>query len=369
MSIINTKNKILIMKKTKNFKKTLFICSALSSGLIFAQEKSWTDGLKLNGSADVFYKADFSGKNNTFTSFTAPNNSFELGMFSLKLTHNSGKFTTTADLGIGNRAEQFNYAESDSKFLIKQLFIDYAATDKLTVTAGSWTTHVGYELLDAADNDIYSMSYAFSYGPFFHTGLKANYLMGKFNVMAGIADPTDLKSSFGKATDGKDYNNKFFIWQLGYAGEKLSAFLNGQQGSYNPVSSNISQFDLTAAYKFTDRFKLGVNATNVTLSDDNTTQKQTWSSLVGYLKYDVTETVALNYRAEYLDNKDNALALGAPVGNTVFANTLSTTIKSGAFQLKPELRFENSSEKIYSDKKGNLKSNSANFLIAAVYKF
>lgn len=357
------------MKNLKTIKKTLFICSALSYGLVLAQEKSWTDGLKLSGSADVFYKADFSGKNNTLTSFTTPNNSFEIGMFSLKLTHNTGKFTTTADIGIGNRAEQFNYAESDTKLLIKQLFIDYAATDKLTVTAGSWTTHVGYELLDAADNDIYSMSYAFSYGPFFHTGLKANYLIGKFNVMAGLANPTDLKSSFGKAPDGSDYKNKFFIWQIGYAGEKLSTYLNGQQGSYNPVSSNISQFDLTAAYKFTDKFKLGVNATNVTYSDDNTSDKQTWSSAVGYLKYDVTEAVALNYRAEYLDNKDNALVLGAPVGNTVFANTISATIKSGAFQLKPELRFESSSEDIYSDKNGNPKSNSANFLIAAVYKF
>ena len=144
--------------------------------------------------------------------------------------------------------------------------------------------------------------------------------------------------------------------------------LNGQQGSYNPVSSNISQFDLTAAYKFTDKFKLGVNATNVTYSDDNTSDKQTWSSLVGYLKYNVSETVALNYRAEYLDNKDNALVLGAPVGNTVFANTVSATIKSGAFQLKPELRFESSSEDIYVDKDGNAKGNSANFLIAAVYK-
>lgn len=357
------------MKHPKPIKKTLFIISALSSAFFFAQEKSWTDGFKLGGSADVFYKTDFANKNNTLTSFTGSNNSFELGMFSLKVTHNTGKFTTTADIGIGNRAEQFNYAESDTKLLIKQLFIDYATTDKLTVTAGSWTTHIGYELLDAADNDIYSMSYAFSYGPFFHTGLKANYLIGKFNVMAGVANPTDLKSSFGTAPGGNDFNNKFFIWQVGYAGDKLSAFLNGQQGSYNPLSSNISQFDLTAAYKFTDKFKLGVNATNVTYTDDSSSAKQNWSSLVGYLKYDVTDAVALNYRAEYLDNKDNALALGAPVGNTVFANTVSATIKSGAFQLKPELRFESSSEDIYLDKDGNAKGNSANFLIAAIYRF
>lgn len=368
------------MKIFTTKKNTLFLIALFFNTVILAQEKSWTDGLKLSGSADLFYKADFASNDfNTKTSFTQPNNSFEIGMFSLKLTHNSGKFTTTADIGIGNRAEQFNYNESGSKLLIKQLFIDYAATDKLTITAGSWGTHVGYELLDAADNDIYSMSYAFSYGPFFHTGVKANYVANKFNFMAGVANPTDFKSSFQKVNvydnngdliGTKSYANKFIIWQLGYAGDKLSAFLNGQHGSYNPLSSNVSQFDLTAAYKFTDKFKLGVNATQATLSsDEKNTGKQKWSSLVGYLKYDATDTFALNYRAEYLDNKDNALALGASKGNTVFANTFSATIKHGSFQLKPELRFENSSENIYYDKNSNPKKNSANFLIAAVYKF
>jgi hypothetical protein len=56
------------------------------------------------------------------------------------------------------------------------LFIDYAATDKLTLTAGSWGTHIGYELLDAPENDIYSMSYAFSYGPFYIQVLKQTML-------------------------------------------------------------------------------------------------------------------------------------------------------------------------------------------------
>ena len=368
------------MKIFKNLKNTLYVVTLLSSIITSAQEKSWTDGLKLSGSADLYYKADFASSDfNTKTSFTQANNSFEIGMFSLKLTHNSGKFTTTADLGIGNRAEQFNYNESGTKFLLKQLFIDYAATDKLTVTAGSWTTHVGYELLDAADNDIYSMSYAFSYGPFFHTGVKANYAANKFNFMAGVANPTDFKSSFQKVNvydannnliGTKSYANKFFIWQVGYAGEKLSTYLNGQHGSYNPSSSNLSQLDLTASYKFTDKFKLGINATHVTLSYDvKNTPKQKWSSLVGYLKYDVNDVLALNYRAEYLDNKDNALSLGATNGNTVFANTISATIKHGAFQLKPELRFENSSENIYYNKNTNPKKNAANFLIAAVYKF
>lgn len=190
--------------------------------------------------------------------------------------------------------------------------------------------------------------------------------------MAGVVNPTDFKSAFHTAdpSTGESFKNKFFIWQIGYAGDKLSAFLNGQHGSYNPWSNNVSQFDLTAAYKFTDKFKLGVNATTATFSSDiSGVDKQTWSSLVGYLKYDVTDSFALNYRAEYLDNKDNALALGAANGNTIFANTISATLKQGNFQLKPEIRFESSNEDVYFKKDGSATGSSANFLIAAVYKF
>ena len=91
--------------------------------------------------------------------------------------------------------------------------------------------------------------------------------------------------------------------------------------------------------------------------------------MVGYLKYDVSEGFALNYRAEYLDNKDNVLALGAANGNTVFANTISATLRQGNFQLKPEIRFESSNEDIYFKKDGSATGSSANFLIGAMYKF
>ena len=72
---------------------------------------------------------------------------------------------------------------------------------KFKVTAGSFGTHIGYELLDAVDNKNYSMSYAFTNGPFFNTGIKAQYTAGKVSFMAGVSNPTDFKSAldaFGK---------------------------------------------------------------------------------------------------------------------------------------------------------------------------
>ena len=109
---------------------------------------------------------------------------------------------------------------------IKQLYISYALSDKIKLTMGKWATHVGFELLDAYANRNYSMSYGFSYGPFFHTGLKADIsLGGKSAFMIGVANPTD----FTTTTSG----NKVAIAQFstGTKNDKLKAFLNYQGGS------------------------------------------------------------------------------------------------------------------------------------------
>ena len=49
------------------------------------------------------------GVTNNFTSFTNSQNSFELGMASVRLDHSIGKVSVVADLGFGKRAEDFSY--------------------------------------------------------------------------------------------------------------------------------------------------------------------------------------------------------------------------------------------------------------------
>ncbi len=104
---------------------------------------------------------------------------------------------------------------------IKQAYVSYAPSDKVKFTMGKWFTHVGYEVPDAYLNRNYSMDYMFSYGPFFHTGLKMDVtLNSNFGFMVGVANPTDLSTaSFAK---------KNFIGQvhLATSNSKLNAYLN-----------------------------------------------------------------------------------------------------------------------------------------------
>jgi hypothetical protein len=101
------------------------------------------------------------------------------------------------------------------------------------------------------------VSYAFSYGPFFNTGVKAQYTSGKFTAMFGITNPTDFKSAMDAGTKQKTY-----VGQIGYIGETGSAYLNFTTGSGNPAfDDNKTQFDFVASKTITDAFSLGFNAT------------------------------------------------------------------------------------------------------------
>ena len=216
-----------------------------STVTVFAQEEKKEEEpakTTFGGYLDAYYKVENSAKTtNSLTSFTKRSSSFELGMASIYAEHKFKKASAFIDLGFGKRVEEFVYNNApgniagvvpNSQMLIKQAYLSYEVINGLKLTGGSWGTHIGYELLNAADNRNYSMSYAFSNGPFFNTGAKIDYSFDKFNVMFGVTQPTDFRSAVEAKT-----KQKTFIAQIGYTGESNSAFINATTGSMNPVST------------------------------------------------------------------------------------------------------------------------------------
>src|SRR5665647_436420 len=93
----------------KKILATAVIIATLSNSLI-AQDS--TKSLTISGSLDAYYRHNFANNGtNNFTSFTNSQNSFELGMASIRADASamSGKVTGTIDLGFGRRAEEFSY--------------------------------------------------------------------------------------------------------------------------------------------------------------------------------------------------------------------------------------------------------------------
>lgn len=355
------------MKTTTTIlKKNVFQIVGLSLLAIYssnAQESAPPPATVFAGSADFYYKYDFAEVDNSYTSFTHSHDSFEIGMASIEASHKLGKASVFVDLGFGTRASEFTYNDAATTFMIKQLYVTYDFSPSFKIIAGSFATHLGFELVDAIDNKNYSMSYAFTNGPFFNTGVKAQYTTGKYSFMAGITNPTDFKTASDAGSKQKTY-----IGQIGYTAETGSAYLNFTSGSAFPASDkNKTQFDFVGTKKLNDKFTLGFNGTYAMVNDDFDSELDAnWFSLVGYASYAVKSKLSLAYRLEYFDDSDGAIYGAKP---SIIANTLSLNFKEGNFTFIPEIRFDSSSEDIFSKKDGSAAGSSAYVLVATTYSF
>ena len=349
----------------KNFLQIVGFCLVALYSANAQEGTTILPGTTFAGSADFYYKYNFAEVDTSYTSFTRSRDSYEIGMASIEASHKLGKASIFVDLGFGSRASEFTYNDADNTFMIKQMYITYDFSPSFKVTAGSFGTHIGYELVDAVDNKNYSMSYAFTNGPFFNTGVKAQYTSGKYSFMAGITNPTDFKTA-GEAGS----KNKTFIGQIGYVADKGSAYLNFTSGSENPASDvNKTQFDFVGSRKLNTNLTLGFNGTYAMFKDDNNSDlDKNWFSLVGYLNYAFKGKWSMAYRLEYFDNKDGAIDIDE-AKSSIIGNTLSFNYKEGNFTFIPEVRFDSSSEDIFKKKDGSAAGSSAYVLFATTYSF
>ena len=357
--------------KRKILATALVIIVMLNSA--FSQDSTKT--LTISGSVDAYYRHNFDNNGtNNYTSFTNSQNSFEIGMASIRAdaTALSGKVSATIDLGFGRRAEEFSYndgvtAAGKNGYVslsnIKQLYMTFAASSKLKFTAGKFGTHVGYELLDAPLNRNYSMSYMFTNGPFFHTGVKADLTAGPLGFMLGVTNFTDQATS--------TIPTKSIIGQIsgGTSNGNFKAFFN-YVGSYGSTSlqipgglESLSQYDLVMTGVLSSKFNIGFNGT--IQQRDNGLTSGSWQGAALYLNVDPSASFGLTLRSEYISDKD-MVYFGT---ENIFANTLSVNYKVGPFTLIPELRVESAQSPIFLKNNGDESKSTATALVAAIYKF
>lgn len=323
-----------------------------------------------SGSVDAYYRynfhnADDGWNSNNYTSFTNSQNSFELGMASIKVDYSGAKFGGVIDLGFGRRATEFSYndvTEGDdvaptALAYIKQAYVSYSPTSSLKFTAGKWATHMGYELLDPQLNRNYSMSYLFSYGPFFHTGLKADVSFADhFGVMLGVANPTDYSTA--------SYSNKFVLGQFSASYDKFKAYLNYVGGNDYDDAVN-HQLGLTAIGTISDKFGVGLDLAKKWYkpSGDDT---YSWAGGALYLNVDPCPTFGVTLRGEYFADEDAV----AGFGTSIFDATLSLNIRPvDHIQIIPEFRIDSAKDEIFTKKNGDATKSTGTFTLAAIFSF
>ncbi|WP_026898944.1 porin [Daejeonella oryzae] len=347
---------------------SMFLASATTLVMAqVAQEEPTSEPLQISGSVDTYYKYDFENvPNNILTYFADEHNSISIGMIDIALKKNSGKASFVGELSFGPRGTfqsipnaapvtSENGVEGFSSFNIQNLYVNYAFTDKFSMTAGYMGTFVGYEVISPVANFNYSTSYLFGAGPFQNAGIKATYSFSpKASLMVGLFNDWNIY---------QDFNGVSHVGaQLMLApAEGWSAYLNVLSGYSNQADGTGTILDLTTSYQITEKFKLGLNAADYSVSNDN----GGYSGVALYPQYSITPGFSLGARGEYFKVKD----AGSTIGNDFTSLTLSGNLKSGSFTFIPEVRFDNGDAGSFT--KNNLipTENASQFSLAAVFAF
>ncbi|RNL82803.1 porin [Sinomicrobium pectinilyticum] len=349
---------------TKFVKKVLFAIMAFVNLTVFAQEEA---KFQISGSVDGYYRYNFSDEQRQapLSSF-ANDPGFALGMANVIASYEGEKVGFVADLVFGPRGEDAVFLSTGSSNIVNQLYVYWTVSDAVTLTFGNFNTFLGYEVISPTGNFNYSTSYMFSYGPFSHTGLKADFSLSEnWSAMLAVMNPTDY-------TEYNPAGVYTFGAQLGYETEKGGTWLNaiyGKQYDGTAISEEATfQIDLTTGYDLTDMFYLGLNATY-----NETKDAGGFYGVALYPQVKTSESFALGLRAEYFKElEDGGPVYGPDINTWDFTLTGSYTV--GDLTIKPELRLDTVSEDRFFDKdsyktgiptEGSLGS----FVLAAIYKF
>ena len=327
-------------------KSILIAAVALLSVSTYAQEEEPASTFSVAGSIDTYFRSSESAPGTSFANLPG----FSMGMANIIMSYEGEKSGFVADLVYGPRGADAVFNSTGSANIVNQLYAYYNFSDSFTVTMGNFNTFLGYEVISPVANFNYSTSYMFSYGPFSHSGIKADIgLSDDASLMLAVLNSTDY-------TESQPIGEDFMIGvQLGLFGQYINYLGGGTAG--------VSQIDFTGGIDLGDSFFLGVNATSY--SDDSDIE---FSGFALYPQYTFSDSFALGARFESFSENGKGLgALGVDGDNTSF--TITGSITAGNFMIKPEIRMDSASSKFYKDADGVDTDSLSVFMVAAIYSF
>lgn len=262
------------------------------------------------------------------------------------------------------------------QFDVNNAYMQYAS-GSMTLMAGKYNSLAGEEGVNPLTDTNISRSLLFLLmQPATMTGLRFSYAANSdLSLVAGVNNGWDTTSSV------QGTSKTLELGASGSASNLLSysaAFYSGQSPFYggNPTGS-LQLLDIVANITPNALFNIGANLDF--LSKDGAAPgggKGKASGAALYLNYNLTSTLVLSGRGEYIDDKDGLIT--GYVGNKFKELTLSTTYSATKnLKLSAEIRqdrvntvvYANNIPAIFNNGYGAPRSNQTSFEVQAVYAF
>jgi hypothetical protein len=340
------------MKNLKNLFILGLTITLFNTSVVSAQETDETEeapSFNFSGTVDTYFRASFTEDPVAPGTSFADLNGFALGMANFIVSYEGEKSGFVADVVFGPRGSNAVFGSiGNSSELVNQLYAYYNIADGVKITLGNFNTFLGYEVISPAANFNYSTSYMFSYGPFSHTGVKADFTLSEdISLMLGVFNQTDqTEANYDRYTA--------FGAQLGLYGQYINLL----------AGEDYFQLDYTGGFDLSDSFFLGINATTATLEGDTG-----FAGVALYPQLTTSDSFAIGLRGEFFSETDGYGALVGEGDADNFSLTLTGSYTSGNFIFKPEFRIDAASSEIFAISPTKTADSLASFLVAAIYSF
>lgn len=334
-----------------------------------AQEPASQDGVRTSGFVDVYYSTNFgkpADRSNAYRNFDVVDNSFAVSLAEIVFQQAASPVGFRLDAGFGRTNDMVNAGAANPLGFLQQAYVSVVipAGAGLTIDAGKFVTHMGYEVIESRDNWNYSRSFLFSWAiPYHHVGVRATY---------PVASALTLMGHLSNGWNNAEENNgaKTVGASLGWtASEDLTLVAGWIGGKEYPDSTGAGMrnvADLTLIYRPTSSLSFAVNGDYG--AEQWSGSSVSWKGVAVYGRYAFSPSAAFALRGEVYDDPD-----GATTGSAVRLSEVTATCEylvPGGFLLRAEFRHDWASTAVFDQQEGSAPTDQQSTLsLSAVVSF
>lgn len=330
-----------------------FLCASI---ILFAAITCWSQDstskkyFKFSGFADIYYQYDF----NQPVTLDRPNflynhkrhNELNINLALLKLSYEQKKLRANLGIMAGSYV-QYNLSAEPGFFKpIYEANIGYTFSDKLSIDAGIFPSHIGVESAISKDNWNLSRSMLAENSPYFETGIKVTFTPNKkwtttlllLNGWQNIKE-TNRSKAFGTQIQYKP-NEKWLF--------NSSTFIGNEKPNTAKQLRLFHNFYAT----YTPSNKIGLSL----LLDAGAEKKyqspgyNNWLGAAVLIKYSPLKNWSAAGRVEYYKDKNDVLIFTIiPAGFKTWGYSLNIDYQPTKYLVfRTEARYFNSSEPVFN---------------------
>jgi hypothetical protein len=146
-----------------------------------AQDPPAMPALTTSGFVDVYFSKNFgkpAGNANSYRNFDLVQNRFDVSLAEIVFQRTASPIGFRVDADFGSANDLVHGSSQSSLAMLQQAYVTaiLPVGAGLTVDAGKFVTHLGYEVIESRDNWNYSRSFLFAWAiPYYHFGVRAAY--------------------------------------------------------------------------------------------------------------------------------------------------------------------------------------------------